>query len=57
MSDGHGHESAHATPEAPFTNAEIRELHADDVVAGRQIGKMLSILFVYTLIAMSIVSL
>lgn len=38
-----------------FTNSELREFEADDAVAGRAIGKMLSILFIYTVIAMSIV--
>jgi len=39
-----------------FSNVEIREFEAEDVNAGRAIGKMLSILFIYTVIAMSIVS-
>ncbi len=38
-----------------FTNNELREFEADDAVAGRAIGKMLSILFIYTVIAMSVV--
>lgn len=45
------------TPEPLFSNADLREFESDDVAAGRIICKMLSILFIYTLIAMSIVSL
>jgi hypothetical protein len=44
------------TPEPLFSNADIREFESEDVAAGRIICKMLSILFIYTLIAMSIVS-
>lgn len=39
-----------------FTREEIRQFEADDVEAGRNIGKILASLFVYTLIAMSIVT-
>jgi hypothetical protein len=49
------------TTEAPteplFEDAELRQFEADDVEAGRAICKMLSLLFIYTVIAMSIVSL
>ncbi|MGZ0172283.1 MAG: hypothetical protein ACKVHE_22305 [Planctomycetales bacterium] len=44
------------TPEPLFSNADLREFESEDVAAGRIICKMLSILFIYTLIAMSIVS-
>mgnify|MGYP003627985825 CR=1 FL=1 len=44
------------TPEPLFSNADLRDFESDDVAAGRIICKMLSILFIYTLIAMSIVS-
>jgi hypothetical protein len=44
------------TPEPLFSNADLRGFESDDVAAGRVICKMLSILFIYTLIAMSIVS-
>jgi hypothetical protein len=44
------------TPEPLFTNEELRGFESDDVAAGRIICKMLSILFIYTLIGMSIVS-
>jgi hypothetical protein len=43
-------------PEEPFSNAEIQQMDDDDVAAGKTITKMLSTLFVYTLIAMSFVS-
>jgi hypothetical protein len=39
-----------------FTVTEIEQFDADDVTAGRAIGKMLSILFLYTVFAMSLVS-
>lgn len=42
-------------PEEPFDSRDIEQFAADDVEAGRAIGKMLSLLFVYTVIAMSIV--
>ncbi len=38
-----------------FSPEEIRQFEADDAEAGRRIGKILASLFVYTLIAMSIV--
>jgi hypothetical protein len=44
------------TPEPLFTSADLREFESEDVAAGQIICKMLSILFIYTLIAMSIVS-
>ena len=43
-------------PEDPFTDAEIQQMVDADVAAGKTITKMLATLFVYTLIAMSIVS-
>jgi len=45
-----------ATPEEPlFTPVELEQFEADDVVAGSAIGKMLSILFLYTVLVMSFV--
>ena len=41
---------------SPFSDDEIRQFEAADTEAGRQIGKILASLFVYTLIAMSIVT-
>lgn len=52
MSENHAHEPAAAT-EPLFDKAELAEFVAADQLAGRQICKMLSALFVYTLIAMS----
>ena len=45
------------TTEQLFDDTELRQFEADDVEAGRAICKMLSLLFIYTIIAMSIVSL
>lgn len=56
MSETHSDAAETATTEL-FDKAELRQFEADDVEAGRAIGKMLSILFIYTVIAMSIVSL
>ncbi len=39
-----------------FTAVEIEQFEADDVVAGSAIGKMLSILFLYTVFAMTFVA-
>lgn len=58
-----GHDSADvqapakndAVEEAPlFTAVEIEQFEADDVSAGGAIGKMLSALFLYTIVAMGI---
>lgn len=44
-------------PETPlFTAVEIEQFEADDVVAGSAIGKMLSVLFLYTVFAMTFVA-
>ena len=45
-----------AAPEDPFTDEDIQGFENDDIKAGQAITKMLSTLFIYTLIAMSIVS-
>jgi|SaaInl7_200m_RNA_FD_contig_21_2238430_length_260_multi_3_in_0_out_0_1 hypothetical protein len=45
-----------AAPDDPFTDDEIKGFENDDIQAGQAITKMLSTLFIYTLIAMSIVS-
>ena len=42
--------------ESLFSPAELQQFEADDVTAGSAIGKMLSWLFLYTVVAMSIVS-
>ena len=41
--------------QALFSRDELRQFAADDTAAGRSIGKILSALFIYTLIAMSVV--
>ncbi len=41
--------------EPRFSREELRQFEADDVEAGRRIGKILTSLFVYTLLAMSVV--
>lgn len=56
MSDHAASDTPPPQPAEPFDNAEIREFDAADHAAGRTIGKMLSILFIYTIIAMSLVS-
>lgn len=38
-----------------FSPLEIEQFDADDVVAGAAIGKMLTMLFLYTVLAMSFV--
>ena len=43
------------TNEPFFSRQEIRQFDSDDAEAGRRIGKILTTLFVYTLIAMSVV--
>jgi hypothetical protein len=49
-------EAAHAdvAAEPLFDKAELAEFAADDTLAGRHICKMLALLFIYTVIAMSI---
>lgn len=39
-----------------FSEDELRQFAADDAEAGRRIGKILATLFVYTLIAMAVVT-
>ncbi|SFH60762.1 hypothetical protein [Planctomicrobium piriforme] len=38
--------------EQPFTPGELKQFDADDAQAGRVIGKMLSLFFLYTVFAM-----
>ena len=40
---------------SPFSNEELGQFKADDIQAGRTIGKLLSTLFIYTVIIMSVV--
>ncbi len=44
-----------STVEPLFSREEIRQFDSDDTEAGRRIGKILTSLFIYTLIAMSVV--
>lgn len=48
-------ETATTSDEPLFTPVELEQFEADDVVAGSAIGKMLSILFLYTVLVMSFV--
>ena len=62
---GQEHESAHiadeshataaTVPENPFDRDEIKQFEADDVQAGKSIGQMLSLMFIYTVIVMALV--
>ena len=45
-----------ATEDPLFSAVEVEQFEADDVVAGSAIGKMLSLLFLYTVLAMSLVA-
>ena len=47
--------TATAVPENPFEREELAQFDADDVQAGKAIGKMLSLFFLYTLIATAFV--
>jgi hypothetical protein len=49
--------AAVTAPEDPFSDTDKSGFENDDIIAGQAITKMLSVLFIYTLIAMSIVSL
>lgn len=51
------HHDDHGADETPlFSAVEVEQFSADDVQAGGAIGKMLSALFLYTVIAMGISS-
>ena len=59
----HGHEpqaggAVHATAvpasENRFSREELAQFDSDDTTAGRNIGKMLAIMFLYTIIVMSL---
>lgn len=55
MSDSASHDAASENHEAPlFSAVEVEQFSADDVTAGGAIGKMLSALFLYTILAMGI---
>ena len=55
MNDFQSTESATGA-EPLFTVAEIEQLTNEDVIAGRALGKMLSVLFLYTVVAMIVVT-
>ncbi len=46
--------SSAATVEEPFDREDIKEFSSDDVEAGRNICRMLSIFFFYTVIVMGL---
>lgn len=48
-------ETSPNTDASLFTAVQLEEFEADDVIAGSAIGKMLSILFLYTVLVMSFV--
>jgi hypothetical protein len=51
MSDHASHDAASASQDAPlFSAVEVEQFSADDVTAGSAIGKMLSALFLYTIL-------
>ncbi len=54
MSDHASHETTAAADAPLFSPAEVEQFAADDETAGGAIGKMLSALFLYTIVAMSI---
>lgn len=55
MSDHASHDThAPENTTGPFTPIEIEQFGADDVTAGGAIGKMLSALFLYTVLAMGL---
>ncbi len=54
--EGHPPATAAAIPELPFTERQIDQFDADDGDAGRALGKMLALFFLYTIVAMSIVA-
>lgn len=57
MTDHASHETTAAGADAQlFSAVEVEQFSADDVTAGSAIGKMLSALFLYTVVAMSIAS-
>ena len=57
MTDHASHDATAAHADAPlFSAVEVEQFSADDVTAGSAIGKMLSALFLYTVVAMSIAS-
>jgi hypothetical protein len=56
VAEAHHPATVAAIPELPFTERQIDQFDADDGDAGRAIGKMLALFFLYTVVAMSIVA-
>ncbi len=54
----HGHETPaaghSAVPENPFNREDVAHFDSEDTTAGSAIGKLLAIIFLYTIFAMSI---
>ena len=46
--------AATAVAEPPFTREELRQFDADDVEAGKNLCKMLSLFFFYTVLVMGL---
>ncbi len=46
--------TAVASSEPLFTSEEVKQFDCDDAEAGRAIGKMLSVMFFYTVVVMAI---
>lgn len=56
MDQSHAPAAAETADEPLFTPAEIRQFDADDVEAGKNLCKMLSLFFVYTVFAMGLMT-
>ena len=48
------HSTAITVSENPFDRDDIKQFEADDIETGKSIGKMVSLLFIYTVIVMSL---
>lgn len=53
MSDSAAH-TPPSSDDAQFDRDEVRQFEADDTEAGRAIGKMLSLFFLYTVMVMAL---
>lgn len=49
----HSHSHSPQAEVNPFTSADVKRFAEDDSEAGRAIGKMLSIFFLYTVVVMT----
>jgi hypothetical protein len=54
----HGHDAPaaghSAVPENPFQREDLEHFDSEDTIAGTAIGKMLAVIFLYTIFAMSL---